>query len=315
MLAKLFDDIGIASLIRSLTLALVLLILVFFVSGGESVSLRVLHLSWSLPGALAALIGAPLLMLSVVWFNSAINSIPLLKRDYQLSIVTSILLIPVLITQGSLNLILLLPLVVLFLVKQLALGENPEISYLLFDSGTIIGIMLFFEPLSWVFLLILWLGLINYGHFGLKQLLMPVLGLLAIWFLGCSIIYWSAGSDEVLAALQASLVFPAGKIPRWSENLWRVLPVAILVLPAFFELLATYGKAKVLQRQSFGLLMILFVILLVAGSIFYDPAGLWFWMAFPAAVIIVNLINGLKRSWLKDLVYLVLICYLLLFLL
>lgn len=314
MLTKLFDDIGIASLIRSLVLSLVLTLLVFFISGPASASARFMHYSWSLPGYWVLIAAIPLIILSSFWFNSAINSIPLLKRDYQLSFVTAVLLIPVLIIQGSLHLILLLPLIVLFLNKQLALGENSEISYLLFDSGTIIGLMLFLEPLSWVFLISMWLGLINYGHFGLKQTLMPVLGVLAIWFMALSAVYWTAGSSEVVLAMQNLIHLPTGDIPSWSVNLWRVLPVAILLIPSFLELLSTYGKAKVLQRQSFGFLMILLVILLVSGAVFYNPSGLWIWMAFPSAVLLVSLINALKRSWLKDLAYLMLVSYLILFL-
>lgn len=314
MLAKLFDDIGIASLIRSLLMSLVLTLLLYFSSGPATVTAGFLHYTWSLPGFWAVIIAAPLILLSSLWFNSAINAIPLLKRDYQLSFVAAALLIPVLITQGSLPLILLLPLVTLFFTKQLALGENPEVSYLLFDTGTIIGLMLFFEPLSWIFLIGLWLGLVNYGHFGLKQILMPVLGVLAVWFLACSVVYWTQGSSEMTAALQTLMILPAGDLPSWSENLWRVLPVAILLLPAVLELMNTYGKAKVLQRQSFGFLMLLLVLLMIAGAVFFSPSGLWLWMAFPVAVLVVNLINALKKTWLKDLAYLMILSYVILFL-
>jgi len=314
MLAKLFDDIGIASFIHSTVLTLAFTLLVYFVSGPSSVSIGLIHYTWSLPGYWAAILATPLILFSSLWFNFIINSIPLFKRDYQLCFVLAILLIPVLITQGSLDLILLLPLIVLFLSRQLALGENPAIAYLLFDSGTLIGLMLFFEPLSWVFLLVLWLGLVNYGHFGLKQILIPVLGLLAIWFVVCSVLYWTAGISEVVSALGALVNLPQANLPVWSENLWRISPLVILLIPSFLELLGAYGKVKVLQSKSFGFLMIMFIAILVAGAVFYNPAGLWIWMAFPTAVLVVNLINALKRRWLKELAYLLLLSYLLLFL-
>ena len=185
---------------------------------------------------------------------------------------------------------------------------------MLFDSGTIIGLMLFLEPLATVFLLIAWLGLINYGHFGIKQLLMPLTGILAVWFVVCSLIYWIAGATAVSHTLKSLAELPFGNFPEWRLNLWRVIPLVLLLVPAMYQLMNVYGKAKVLQRQSFGFLMILFVLLLIGGIVFYDPAGIWLWMSFPASALYVNLVKGLKRAWLKDVVYLVLLSYLALFL-
>ena len=101
MLAKLFDDIGIASLIRSVVLSVILLLLVMYVSGPEQYVLQILSYKWLVPAPWTAALVIPLLAISVVWYNSAINAIPLFKGDYQVSILSAILLIPVLITQGS----------------------------------------------------------------------------------------------------------------------------------------------------------------------------------------------------------------------
>lgn len=314
MLAKLFDDISIASLIRSLGLAIVLFLLVFLVSGQELTHLSILNYHWELPGYWHAIIALPLLSLSVVWFNTNLIAIPLFKNDYQPAIITAILLIPVLVTQASLNIVLLMPLMVLLLLKLFSLAESPSISYLLFDSGSIIGLMLFLEPLSITMMLVVWLSLINYGRFGLKQILMPFIGLLAIWFLGSAIIYWLGGTKEVSLVYQGLVDLPFGSLPSWQDNLWRILPVAILFVPAMFQLLNVLSKAKVLQRQSFGMMLVFFTVILLTGALFYQPAGLWIWLAFPVATMIVNLVLKLNKAWMKDLVYLLLLSYLALFL-
>lgn len=314
MLAKLFDDIGIASLIRSLSLSILLLLLVYFLSGPEEVSLSLLQFRWTLPGFWSVVIGLPVLILSSLWFNSAINAIPLFKADYQVNFVASILLIPILITGGSLNPVLMLPLVVLFLIKQLALAENPGISLLLFDSGTLIGMMLFLEPLSLIMLLVVWLGLINYGHFGLKQLLMPLTGLLAVWFMAGALLYWFGGTEELRTAFASLAELPFGRMPEFENSLWRAIPLLILLLPALLRLAAVYGKAKILQRQSYGFLLLFMFLLLIGGALFYKTTGLWIWMALPMAALVVNLVKGINKNWMKDLVYLTLLSYLIFFL-
>lgn len=313
MLAKLFDDISIASLVRSLGLAIILLLLVFFVSGKEQASLHVLNQHWQLPGYWLVIMALPLLSFAVIWFNSNLIAISLFKSDYQPLIVTAILLIPVLVTQASLNLVLLLPLMALLVSKLLDLAENPDISYLLFDSGSIIGLMLFLEPLSLAFMMVVWLALINYGRFGLKQILMPLIGLLAVWFVVSSMIYWDGGIKEVELVYRGMINLPFGKIPMWRDSLWRVIPIVILFFPAVVQLLNVFGKAKVLQRQSYGLMLLFFTITLIIGALFYDPAGVLIWLAFPIATMLVNLIHSLSKVWMKNMVYLLLLTYLALF--
>ncbi len=315
MLAKLFDDISIASLFRSLGLAILLLGLVFYVNDPQSAELHILNNTWDLPAYLVLVLAIPLLSFAVLWFNSKLIAIPLFKSDYQPAIMTALLIIPVLVTQASINLILLLPLVAIFLTKLFSLAETPDISYLLFDCGSLIGLMLFLEPLTLSFLFLVWLALINYGRFSLKETLMPVVGFFAVWFLASSIIYWSLGMKELKLIYQGLLDFSFGMVPSWRDNIWRVIPVALIFIPAIIQLLNVYAKAKVLQRQSLGLLMLFFVVTLIIGALFYDPAGIWIWMGFPMAALLVNLVHGLKRSWMKDLVYIFLLSYLALFIL
>ena len=314
MLAKLFDDISIASLIRSLVLAMLLFLALFLLVNPAAGELQVLNWRWEIPAIWLALIGIPILSVSVIWFNSSLIAIPLLKSDYQPGIVAAILMIPVLVTEASLNLVLLIPFMVLLLSKLFTLAERPEISFVLFDAGTIIGLMLFLEPMSLFLILLIWLGLINYGRFGLKELLIPLVGLGAVWLLTGSIIYWNSGMEELEFVFRGLVRYPFGVLPKWNEDLWRAIPLIILFIPSMLQLLNVYSKVKVLQRQSLGLMLLYFAVVLIVGAVFYKTDGLWIWMALPLAVFIVNLIQSLRKNWMKDLIYLVLLAYLILFL-
>ena len=313
MLAKLFNDISIASLIRSAGVVILLFVLVFLLAAPEQASLQLLQYHWEFSAIWLLIPGIPVYTFSVWWFNSTVNGVQLLKGDYQVMLVTGLLLLPALISMGSLNLMLLLPLTVLFLQKQFALGHQEDISYAQFDTGTIVGLMLILQPLSVVFLLINWLALMNYGRFGLKESLMPLTGALAVWFLVCSLIYFVAGGDTTLEALRSLLVISLGNFSGWQQKTPRLIPLILLMLPGFFELLKLFGKIKVLQRQGFTLLLLSLAVILLAGTVFYNPQGLWLWMALPAGVILVNLIQSIRRPWLKDVVYLLLLTYVFLF--
>ena len=79
-------------------------------------------------------------------------------------------------------------------------------------------------------------------------------------------------------------------------------------------MLQVYGKANVLKRQIFTFLSLFFVLFLLGGAFLNEYTTLWMWVHWPLAIFLVNLIHYLRKAWMKDLVYVFLILYVLLFL-
>ncbi|MDZ7845474.1 MAG: DUF6427 family protein [Owenweeksia sp.] len=198
-------------------------------------------------------------------------------------------------------------------MRTLSLAAGKRYGYVLFDVGCLIAIMMLIRPEALIFLLIGWLGVLSFGRLFFRALLMPLVGLVAIWFMLFSISFGlgDAGMVEQVAlsftevplnlAVGQGLVFKG-----WGH----LVPLAVVLLPALFHLPRVFNRANVLKRQVYTFLIFTALVLLVTGSLVENYRALWIWLLIPLAVFLVNFIQDQQKKWRKDVIYLLLLLYL-----
>lgn len=311
MLAKLFNNISIPSLGRALV---------------ASILAAVLAVIWLPAGQSQLLIHFFDLEVSLLWFriltviitvgvafgiNSGINAIGFLKSDYQFIPVFTLLILPMLTSGGgNIELLLALPLGAFIVLRLLMLVSTIDPSYILFDSGVALGVISLLVPEMSFLILVIWLAIFNFGHAGVRTFLMPLMGAAAIYFMSFTVIYWLADINGIDFMIDRFRDINMGFHFRDIEKFWVYIPLLMTAIPALFETAQIYGKASVQKRQIFTFFLAVSGLLILAGTYVEHSFYLWIWLSIPFASLIVNLIHYRKKSWQKDIHYVLLIIFL-----
>lgn len=310
MLAKLFNNISIQSLIRALLFSVLMLSLGWFFMDINQNPLQLLAWQWHVPVLMAKSLLSVVLIASCWWFNSKINDLGFLKEDYQLIPVMMLLLVPIFFKATQPELLLVLPLGILLHIRIFQLIEATDPSFILFDSGVLISLMALFLPQSLFLLLILWLAVLNFGHLTVRTFLMPAIGVLATFFMVFTVLYWIFDFNAMEVFFDRLMT--SFTLLEWPylEDIGIYSPLLLLALPAILETAQIYGKASVKKRQIFTFLTTTFLIILLMGLFVKNKGAVWIWLTLPYAIFTTNLIHYIKKAWLRDMVYLVLIVFL-----
>lgn len=310
MLAKLFNNISIQSLIRALIFSVLVLITAWLMADINTVALDVLIWDWPMHVVVLKLLLSTSLLGSVVWLNSRINDSGFLKNDYQLIPVLMLVLTPVLFQMEHLAFLFLLPIGAIFHTRIFQLTETSDPSFILFDSGVLVALMSFLAPESAFLLLIVWVATLNFGHLTLRTFLMPLIGVSATCFMLFTVLYW-VFDLHVLSDYLASFI---GMITTFNGDVfsraWVFIPLVLIALPALLETTHVYGKANVRKRQIFTFLTTYFLLTTAAGFFVEQKVNVWIWLLIPFAIFTVNLLNYIKKGWRKNIVFLLLMLFL-----
>ncbi len=313
MLAKLFNNISVASLVRAVAFSIFILVGMALLSPHETYFFRFSIYHFSVNPLVFQMVLALIVLLCAWWLNSSINSLGFLKNDYQLLPVFTLLVTSISFISNSLELILILPLGLLLVLRLLSISHTAADSYALFDVGTIIGVMFLLVPETLLFLPVSWIAIWSFGRVYFRALLMPVVGMAAIWFMGYTVVFWltSVSAGDLLSGIFSQIevgFHPDGYSKTW----WRFIPLVIVTAAAIVEMFQVYGKASVYKRQCFTFLLYFFLLFLIIGAFIPFHSRIWIWLSIPLAVLIVNLIHYLRKQWMKDIIYVLLIINLLL---
>ncbi len=312
MLAKLFNNISVQSLVRALIFSLLVLLTAWLMADIKTVTLDVLIWEWPMHKVMLKLLLSASLLASAVWLNSRINDSGFLKSDYQLIPVLMLVLTPVLFQMEHLAFLFLLPVGAVFHTRIFQLTETSDPSFILFDAGVLVALMSFLAPESAFLLLIVWVATLNFGHLTFRTFLMPLMGVSATCFMLFTVLYWVFDLN-VLSEYLGSF---AGMITTFNwgtfSRAWVFIPLVLVAVPALLETTHLYGKANVRKRQIFTFLTIYFVLTTVAGFFVEHKVNVWIWLLIPFAIFTVNLLNYIKKGWRKNVVFLLLVLFLIL---
>ncbi len=310
MLAKLFNNISIQSLIRALIFALLVLIAAWLMADINEVALSILVWEWPLSSILIKILLSASLVASVVWLNSRINDSGFLKNDYQLIPVLMLILTPVVFTMDHLDLMILLPLGAVFHTRLFQLAETSEPSFILFDTGVLVALMTLLAPETAFFLVIVWVATLNFGHLTVRTFLMPLIGISATCFMLFTVLYWVFDVNVLKDYLLGFVGMTGSFNLEGFRGIWVYTPLVAVALPALLETTHVYGKANVRKRQIFTFLTTYFLLTAAAGFFVTQKANVWIWLLIPLAIFTVNLLHYTRKDWKKNIVFVLLMLFL-----
>lgn len=303
MLAKLFGNISLAALVRALVVALISVVVALFLKPTGAGEFHLAAESFTVPAAAYIVAFILVVVICGLWLNNAFNDLEVLKGNYHVMPLFAWMVIPF-ACGASLDLLMCLPLVLLMLLRLISLAGTTRLDYVLFDTGVLTGIMVLLVPEAIVFILLAWLAILVFRTLFFRALLMPVVGLVAIWFMIFTVMYFISGNslfvllNDLLDELQWHFA-----LPDLSINPWALIPLGLVLLPAGLELLQLYAKANVFKKQVFNFLIFFVLLVFVASFFVKNSVYLISWLCLPLSIWVANLVIYTKKGWRKDLVY------------
>lgn len=196
----------------------------------------------------------------------------------------------------------------LFLRKVYSLQKSSNFIQKLFDAGLWLGVLVFFQPKTILFLLVVFTAILVYDRINIKNILIPLIGFFIPLFLGFTYFLYVDKSFvffQVFSGIQLNITqFKS------IENSWFI--IFIIVLSSLAFLLKT-PKAMAISntfRKSWLLIninyFIAFVLVLISNP--SNKLSVVF-LIFPAAIIVANGLELIRKKTLQSIVFGIIILF------
>jgi hypothetical protein len=188
--------------------------------------------------------------------------------------------------------------------RILSLKTNTNIKQKIFDSGLLLSISIWFEPFHWLFLLVIYFGVIMYASQNYRHFIIPFVGLAVGFILHIS--YFLIFEDKWI---HISTYFPVfNGVDSFFDSLkYGVLLGYLLVvlLWIIFQLSGIYNRAKLHESESLS--VILFFMLISVGILISNGSPLAvdaIYLILPLSILVGNYFQ-LKstKKWIKESLY------------
>ncbi|MGV6845664.1 MAG: DUF6427 family protein [Lutibacter sp.] len=175
----------------------------------------------------------------------------------------------------------------------------------LFDAALWISVAsLFYAEVSFYFLLI-YVAIFVFNKVNLRNLIIPVLGILIPWFLFYTYLFvinnqWSFNFQFQTVSSNELSIF---------TNLSVGIPLiltGILILIAVFKVSSKIASSNPIKKQNWLLLLSLMLLSIIVSLFSTENTSASFvYIIFPASVVVANLIELIKANWLKNILLLI----------
>jgi len=194
----------------------------------------------------------------------------------------------------------------LFLRKIYSLQKDSKLIQKLFDAGLWLGVLLFFQPKSILFLILIYTAVLVYNRITIQTILIPLTGLFVPLFLGTTYFFYV---DKPIALFHvfSKIHFHVAYF-KTIENGWFIPFVLLLSSLAF--LLKTPKAMAVSNtfRKSWVLININFFIALAIGLISNESDQLPIvFLLFPAAIVVANGLELILKKTIQSVIFAIII--------
>ncbi|MFO7743811.1 MAG: DUF6427 family protein [Psychroflexus sp.] len=192
--------------------------------------------------------------------------------------------------------------------RILSLKTNTKIKQKIFDSGLLLSISIWFEPFHWLFLFVIYFGVIMYASQNYRHFIIPLVGLAVGFVLHISYFLISKNTWVDL-----SFYLPEfNGIDSFFDTLkYSVLLVFLLFILIWiiFQLPNIYNRAKLHENESLS--VVLFFMLVSIGMLILNNMPLAkdaIYLILPISILIGNYFQ-LKstKKWMKETLYIMFI--------
>lgn len=194
----------------------------------------------------------------------------------------------------------------LFLLRKVQVFYRQEnILRPAFDSGLVVGVMsLFYLPAA-VFFLLIWIALIVFRPFNWREWLVPVFGLVFPWIIILTL-YFVFDSLGILFIDEIPMSFERGNMDIAGYKLYP-LALGITLLPALWVFMGRMNSGSVRMNKMLTLIFWMSVLVVGAWLISGRQHGAAYFLCFPLAIVISNYYLALRRKWIAEVLFLLLL--------
>ncbi len=298
MLTKLFSNNSLPSLIMAL---LVSIILGVFLGNHFSTTP---WLWFGAPVPLVPWVGFTTLIivlpLSAWFFDLQLNRAALLPPNNFVTVCLASVACVMLLLANHPEAILLLLLLALAFGRLLQLAQSANSYWVLTDVGLFIGAGLCLNGHFIWLILFCWLAALFFGVLSFRSFFTPLLGAGLSYVLIASANYFIYDKFLVLTFnfQFTDFVFFTDALNHW----WMLIPFILGILATLSTAFASVNKGKVTDRQTFGFLLVTFIITGILAVFLKNSIALSLTLCFPLAIFYANFLQKAKRWWIRDLV-------------
>jgi len=202
--------------------------------------------------------------------------------------------------QSSLNYLFIISnLILLFAFRRIySLRTNKEIKEKIFDSAFWVGIATLIYPWSFLYILLIYAGVITFNKSTIKNIIIPLIGFFTPIFIYGAFLF---AIDE-LNYINFSLNYNYSYVNYNSIQL--LLPITLILGFLLWSIIPTTIKISTVNNEfktSWSLVLFHLLISLMIGLTAVDKNGSeLIFMFFPIAIIFTNYLQMVKEKWFKD---------------
>lgn len=194
------------------------------------------------------------------------------------------------------------------LSKLFSIYKQSEVKGLMFELGIIVAIgSLIYFPFM-VMLLLLWIALVLFRPFNIREWITPLLGFANVYFLLGVVYYWIGKFDQFKTIIAPfSNPFPDSISTDFHDYI-ALIPIGIALLFFLAILKDQYFRSVVHIRKSFQLLF--YMIILVIGSFYLSETitiNHFLLCVPPLAIYLAYYFTYAKTKWLYESLYFVIL--------
>lgn len=300
MLSKLFDNIRPGTGIFLVIFGVLWGVVSVFISPSVAQTFHFIGYEMQISAGAGGWIAIPLTAILALLINFIIvERGGLLKRHYYLSLMW-IMLVWIIYPSGpTLDVLFQTSIIAVFLLLLLDLHHVKRYRERLLDLGLLVGVMMLQDPAMSFMLLLLWITLIIYAKFDLRNMSIALFGIaLVLWLVGIAMFVLGAFDNYLL--LWDRLIHREYIITTWDYAIIGLM--GFWMLPALMEYFSALARAKILKRQGLSTMMMLLLVLLIPmalGTIEWQHALSL--SAFPLSILAVNFQQYRNKTWQKEL--------------
>lgn len=213
----------------------------------------------------------------------------------------------------SLHPIVIASLFMLLATHRLLQSYKKETSYSeAFDTGFYIALASLFYIPSLVFILLIWAGLIIIRPFVWREWIISFIGFTLPWVFLMFYYFWNDKMNDLqYDAIYYTLVTPKKSVNSFHFSYQSIIQITILLLAAFFasgRLLRDLSTGTVRTRGN--LILMIYFFILAFTSVFLAPSYSIAYLSFlsiPFTVFFSSYLLFVKKQWLSELLFLLLI--------
>lgn len=243
--------------------------------------------------------------LSSLFFANTINSLGILPGAFHITILFGLQLLLFSIEFLHIEMLFSLPFFVFAFKKLFKIGLVVDARTALFDLGLLAGFISFFFVEGVIIVPFCWAACVIFRCISIKTVLVPVLGVLALYSILFTISFFFTDFDFVSHIIGQWQSISLNVMQYDYLVLLQLSPIIVLSLIAIVDVVRKIVKATVFKRQVISLTIVLLVVIVLLSLIQNKSVSIYFLAAFPISIVQYQLIISCPRWWQKDLIYLV----------